>query len=106
MATATRKDLERLARAFRALADGTRLRIVDRLRGGEECVCNLTDLLACGQSLLSFHLKILKEAGLLRDRRQGRWVYYSLNPDALAEAERALRSLAPAHRAPAAAGRA
>jgi len=73
------------ARTFRALSDETRLRIVDRLRDGEECVCNLTGPLETRQSLLSFHLRILKEAGILRDRKQGRWVYYSLNPDAFDE---------------------
>jgi ArsR family transcriptional regulator len=71
------------ARLFRALSDETRLRIIDHLRDGEECVCNLTGPLRIQQSLLSFHLRILKDAGLVHDRKQGRWVYYSLNPDAL-----------------------
>ena len=70
-------------RRFHALADETRLRIVDRLRDGEECVCNLTGPLDIRQSLLSFHLRTLKDAGLVRDRREGRWVYYSLDLDAL-----------------------
>jgi ArsR family transcriptional regulator, arsenate/arsenite/antimonite-responsive transcriptional repressor len=56
-------------------------------------VCNLTDVLSTGQSLLSFHLRILKEAGLLRDRRQGRWVYYSLSPDAVDELTEVLETL-------------
>ncbi len=76
-------DLKRAARWFHALADKTRLRILDRLRAGEECVCNLTDTLETGQSRLSFHLKTLKDAGLVRDRRQGRWIYYSLDPEAI-----------------------
>jgi ArsR family transcriptional regulator len=79
------KSFDTAARTFRALSDETRLRIVDRLRDGEECVCNLTGPLETRQSLLSFHLRILKDAGILRDRKQGRWVYYSLNPDALDE---------------------
>jgi ArsR family transcriptional regulator len=78
---------ERAAALFHALADPTRLSIVEQLRGGEQCVCDLSDVLEAGQSRLSFHLKTLKEAGLLRDRREGRWVYYALNPDALAEVE-------------------
>jgi len=77
------RQLERVRRLFHALADETRLRIVDRLLGGEQCVCDLTDTLEAGQSRLSFHLKTLKDAGVVRDRREGRWVYYSLNPDAL-----------------------
>jgi ArsR family transcriptional regulator len=78
-------DLTRLARLFHALSDETRLRIVGKLLGGEQCVCNLTDALDAGQSRLSFHLKALKDAGLVTDRRAGRWVHYSLNPDVLQE---------------------
>src|SRR5437870_7764755 len=76
-------SLPQAASWFRALGDETRLQIIDRLSDGEQCVCDLTDLLETKQSLLSFHLKTLKEAGILTDRREGRWVYYSLNPDAL-----------------------
>jgi ArsR family transcriptional regulator len=53
----------------------------------------LTDTLGTGQSLLSFHLKTLKEAGILRDRREGRWVYYSLNFEALDGIEKLVGSL-------------
>jgi len=74
------KDPEQTARWFRALGDETRLKILERLSEGEQCVCDLTDALESGQSLMSFHLKALKDAGLLRDRREGRWVYYSLEP--------------------------
>jgi ArsR family transcriptional regulator len=83
----------KLARLFHALSDETRLAVLDRLRGGERCVCDLADLLDAGQSRLSFHMKVLKEAGLVADRRDGRWIHYSLRSDALAEAERALASL-------------
>ena len=87
------KSLEHTARWFHALADETRLRIVRRLSEGEQCVCDLTDVLGTGQSLLSFHLKTLKEAGILRDRREGRWVYYSLNLEALDGMEKLVGSL-------------
>ena len=80
-------------RRFHALADETRLRIIDRLRDGEECVCNLTRPLDIGQSRLSFHLRALKEAGVVSDRREGRWVYYSLNHDVLDEMVQALEAL-------------
>ncbi|HEV8585719.1 MAG TPA: metalloregulator ArsR/SmtB family transcription factor [Methylomirabilota bacterium] len=93
--TVTDKDLERAAALFRALADPTRLGIVERLRGGEQCVCDLTDMLETGQSRLSFHIKTLKDAGLLRDRREGRWIYYSLNPEAVAEIESAVAAIKP-----------
>lgn len=80
--------VNRSARAvelFHALADQTRLEILDELKVGERCVCELTDRLQAGQSRLSFHLKVLKEAGLIQDRRDGRWMYYAVNADALAE---------------------
>ena len=84
---------EAASRRFRALADETRLRIIERLRDGEECVCNLTGPLGTRQSLLSFHLRTLKEAGLIHDRKEGRWVYYSLNLDALDQAIEVLETL-------------
>ena len=70
---------------FRALSDPTRLELLRRLRSGEKCVCELTDVMQTGQSRLSFHLKVLKEAGLVHDRRAGRWKYYSMNQDGLNE---------------------
>jgi ArsR family transcriptional regulator len=86
-------SLTRVARWFHALSDETRLQIIDRLSTGEQCVCDLTDLLETGQSRLSFHLKILKDAGILKDRREGRWVYYCLNPDAVEELGQFVNSL-------------
>jgi ArsR family transcriptional regulator len=75
----------RLARLFHALSDETRLKIVGKLLLGEQCVCHLVDTLDAGQSRLSFHMKTLKDAGLVNDRRAGRWIHYSLNPGALEE---------------------
>lgn len=53
------------------------------LSHGERCVCELQDALHAAQSRLSFHLKTLKDAGLVTDRRDGRWIYYQLNREAL-----------------------
>jgi ArsR family transcriptional regulator, arsenate/arsenite/antimonite-responsive transcriptional repressor len=78
-------SLTQAAGWFHALSDETRLRIIDRLSAGEQCVCDLTDILETGQSRLSFHLKILKDAGILKDRREGRWVYYCLNAEVVDE---------------------
>jgi len=64
---------------FKALSDETRLRILKLLEGGELCVCDITDALRISQPNVSFHLSLLKEAGLIKDRRDGRWMYYSLN---------------------------
>jgi ArsR family transcriptional regulator len=83
MAVVLSKNLEQAQRWFHALSDETRLQLLELLREGEQCVCGLTDALDAAQSRLSFHLKTLKDAGLVTDRREGRWVYYSLNPKAL-----------------------
>jgi len=78
-------DQVRAAQLFHALSDETRLAILEMLRGGERCVCDLQDGLDAAQSRLSFHLRVLKEAGLVTDRREGRWSYYSIMPESLAE---------------------
>jgi ArsR family transcriptional regulator len=85
MATATSIDLSRAAQLFHALSDETRLGVLEKLRGGEQCVCDLQDDLDAAQSRLSFHLRVLKEAGLVSDRKEGRWSYYSIVPEALTE---------------------
>lgn len=96
-------DLARGAALFQALSDEKRLRILSLLAGGERCVCELTEALDAGQSLLSFHLKTLKDAGLVTDRRAGRWVFYALAPGGLAEARSTLEDLAAVEPAPRAA---
>ncbi len=94
MATRTQVDPTSAARLFHALSDPTRLSILNRLRLSERCVCELTDALEASQSRLSFHLRVLKDAGLVTDRKEGRWMYYMLNPDALAEMTEVLETLA------------
>jgi ArsR family transcriptional regulator len=76
---------EALLQRFEAVAEETRFHLVQLLAGGERCVCELQDELDAAQSRLSFHLKKLKDAGVVSDRRNGRWVYYSLVPEALEE---------------------
>ncbi len=95
MATATRLDLDRAARLFQALSDPTRLRLLQTLRQGERCVCDLMDATDAAQSRVSFHLRVLKDAGLILDRRAGRWVHYRIDADALAEVEGLLGQLGP-----------
>jgi ArsR family transcriptional regulator len=94
-------DVPRIAQLCNALADEARVEIVARLLDGEKCVCDLTDALETGQSRLSYHLKVLKDAGLVTDRREGRWSYYTLARDAFLETEELLTALRPrAARAP------
>ncbi len=64
---------------FHALSDPLRIQVLELLRSQELCVCELCEHLGTTQSKLSFHLKALKEAELVRARQQGRWIYYSLN---------------------------
>ena len=68
---------------FRALGDETRLLLLELLSPGERCVADLMDATGLGQSLVSHHLRTLRTAGLVHDRRDGRWIYYSLVDAAL-----------------------
>jgi ArsR family transcriptional regulator len=64
---------------FKALSEGTRLRILKLLENGELCVCDIVAALDTIQPKVSFHLSTLKEAGLITDRKQGKWVHYKMN---------------------------
>lgn len=78
---------------FHALSDSLRLQIIQLLQDQELCVCDLCDRLKVNQSKLSFHLKTLKEAKLIRPRQSGRWIYYSLNLSQFALLEQHLADL-------------
>ncbi len=65
-------------RVFKALGDETRLRILHLLRQGELCVCDIMSVLGIPQSRASRHLAELRATGLVTDRREGRWMYYTL----------------------------
>jgi len=101
MATGTPVHNSQAVRWFHALSDETRLEILQLLASGERCVCELTDALDAAQSRLSFHLKTLKDAELVSDRRDGRWVYYSLNSDAFESIEALVASMSGGDGAPA-----
>src|SRR5829696_8862630 len=79
-------DTARAAALFHALSDKIRLDVVGLLLHGERCVCELMTELDMAQSRLSWHLKTLSDAGIISGRREGRWIYYSLNADVMAEA--------------------
>ena len=91
----TVRDTERAAEIFHALSDETRLEIIAMLESGERCVCELQDSLGAAQSRLSFHLRVLKDAGIVSDRREGRWSYYELNRETFDDAEAILKDLRP-----------
>src|SRR5215475_5177967 len=77
-------DAAALAARFRALADPTRVAIVNRLAAGECCVCDLNAAFDLAQPTISHHLKVLRDAGLVEASRRGTWAYYRLVPDAVA----------------------
>lgn len=71
--------MDELLNIFKALSDETRLRILKLLEHGELCVCDIVAALNMVQPKVSFHLNVLKEAALIRDRKQGRWIHYSID---------------------------
>ena len=95
MATSLASRTARSVDLFHALSDETRLEIITMLRGGERCVCDLTEALDAAQSRLSFHLKVLKDAGIVRDRKDGRWVHYELDREAFEEIEELVAAMKP-----------
>ncbi len=81
---ADKKTARNQSRFFKALADETRLRIVKLLEVREMCVCEIMVALNLTQPTASHHLGLLENAGLVKDRKEGKWVFYSLeNPELL-----------------------
>ena len=84
---------EQNAKVFKAFCDENRLRILERLRGGEKCACKLTEDLGIGQSALSYHMKILVDSGVVAARQEGKWTHYSLREAGSAYALSLLRAI-------------
>ncbi len=77
-------DFDRQVALLKALADPLRWRIVNLLADEQLCVCHLTEMLHATQPLVSHHLRVLRETGLLDSERSSYWTYYRLRPEALA----------------------
>ena len=73
------RDLVKTAKIFKAFSVAIRLEILDLLKNGEECACDLLEKLDLTQSGLSYHMKILIESGIVTAREEGKWVYYSIS---------------------------
>jgi ArsR family transcriptional regulator len=87
-------DFRELAAVSRALGDETRLRILNLLvERGETCVCELMETLGTTQSNMSFHLTVLKNAGLITDKKIGKWMFYRIDLEALHRQIASLREL-------------
>ena len=84
VATLAPAESDALAARFKALADPTRVAIVNRLAAADECcVCDLNAAFDLSQPTISHHLKVLRDAGLVESSRRGTWAYYRLVPEAV-----------------------
>ncbi|WAC07238.1 MAG: metalloregulator ArsR/SmtB family transcription factor [Thermodesulfobacteriota bacterium] len=73
--------MKKIANIFKAFSDDTRLRVIKLLQERELCVCELMQVLDMSQPRISRHMSVLKNAGLVDDRREGKWVHYSLKKE-------------------------
>ena len=71
-------EYAQITKLFKALGDDNRIKIMNLLRGGEKCGCELLEAMNISQSTLSHHMKILCDVGIVRSRREGKWMYYSI----------------------------
>ena len=74
-------DHKNTVKVFKAFCDEHRLQILDLLKDGEKSACSLLENLDVSQSTLSHHMKILCESGIIKGRKDGKWVYYSINEE-------------------------
>jgi ArsR family transcriptional regulator len=87
------KNYKETARFFKALADETRLEIIDMLFNGELCACKIQENFDITQPTLSYHMKILTECGLVDGRRDGPWMRYTLKEDIAETVKNLMRDL-------------
>lgn len=71
--------MNEMLKTFKALSDENRLRILKLLEHGELCVCEIVAAFGTGQPKISFHLAALKNAGLVKDRKEGKWMHYRID---------------------------
>ena len=86
-------NYEHTAKIFKALGDSNRLQIMDILKDGEKCACQLLDLLHIGQSTLSHQMKILCDSSLVTAQKEGKWMHYTLNKTTLQQTQKIILSL-------------
>jgi ArsR family transcriptional regulator len=82
-----------LNKFFKLLGDWSKFKIISSLKNGEKCVCVIYKELGLDQTLVSHHLSALKRAGLIKGRKSGKWVYYSINREHFAEIENLFNKL-------------
>jgi len=91
------RDYAAEAKRFKAFCDENRLKIIELLQGGELCACELLKALDMSQSTLSYHMKILCDAGVVINRQEGKWAHYRINPEGGELAIATLQSLTALH---------
>ena len=84
---------KRIAAIFKAFCDENRIRIIKLLRSGEKCACKLLEEINVTQPTLSHHMKILCDAGIVVGRKEGKWTYYSFNPEGIERAKELLNQI-------------
>ena len=78
-------DSDQFIGIMESLSDPIRINILELMMGGEVCVCDIVKITGLSQSKISYHIKILKDSGLISDRQEGRWVYYKLDLEVLSD---------------------
>ena len=86
-------DEKRIASIFKAFCDENRIRIIKLLRSGEKCACKLLEEINVTQPTLSHHMKILCDAEIVVGRKEGKWTYYSFNPEGIERAKELLNQI-------------
>ena len=76
---------EQFVGIMESLSDPIRINILELMMNGEICVCDIVKVTGLSQSKISYHIKILKDSGLISDRQEGRWVYYALDSEVLSD---------------------
>ena len=76
-----------------SLSDPIRINILELMMNGEICVCDIVKVTGLAQSKISYHIKILKDSGLISDRQEGRWVYYKLDLEVLSDIQNCMSNL-------------
>ena len=88
-----RMDEKRTADIFKALCDENRIKILKMLRTGEKCACVILEDMNITQPTLSHHMKILCDSGIVKGRKEGKWIHYSIDESGAKKAEEILTEL-------------
>tara|TARA_Y100001970_G_scaffold225247_1_gene278047 strand:+ start:410 stop:727 length:318 start_codon:yes stop_codon:yes gene_type:complete len=86
-------NTEQFVGIMESLSDPIRINILELMMKGEICVCDIVKLTGLSQSKISYHIKILKDSGLISDRQEGRWVYYKLDLEVLSDIQNWMSNL-------------